>query len=36
MQTGLIGSWFGTAEEAALDRAKMLKSYPGKYKDPYR
>jgi hypothetical protein len=30
----ILGSWFGTAEEAALDRAKMLKSHPGKYKDP--
>ena len=30
----VLGSWFGTAEEAALDRAKMLKSHPGKYKDP--
>ena len=30
----ILGSRFGTAEEAALDRAKMLKSHPGKYKDP--
>tara|TARA_B110000196_G_scaffold262414_1_gene234262 strand:+ start:600 stop:1916 length:1317 start_codon:yes stop_codon:yes gene_type:complete len=30
----VLGGRFGTAEEAALDRAKMLKSHPNKYKDP--